>query len=135
MRARAHMLLLSAAWWRLPGCFLLMRYAGAAVDACACRSEVRRVPAAITAADKTSMRPRLVARSKPGFPLASRRSVLFDIAVINDRFSTIANFFCRTNRCSARTSRPPSRPAPTRRNSIGQRIPERSSASLHSLSL
>ena len=48
-------------------------------------------PAAITQALKTSMRPREFARSSPGFPFGSRRSVDFEIAVASERFSAIAN--------------------------------------------
>ena len=74
----------------------------------------------MTAALKTSIRPRDVARSSPGLPFPSRRKVLLDIAVTRDRFGESATFRCMTSRWKARTSRPPSLPAPTRRKSIGQ---------------
>ena len=74
-------------------------------------------PAAITAALNWSIRPRDLALSSPGFPLPSRWIALFAIAVESDKLSRILSFPVSTRRCSARTSRPPSLPAPTRRNS------------------
>ncbi len=47
-------------------------------------------PAAITAAESTSIRPRAFALSSPGLPFASRRSVDFEIAVASARFSASA---------------------------------------------
>ena len=67
-------------------------------------------PAAITAADSKSMRPRLVALSSAGLPLGSRRSDEFATAVANASDSRIASRPVSTSRCNALTSLEPSCP-------------------------